>query len=64
MQIPRMEAVDYSSVGLRENGVLSANTPVTREQPDDLGDHLRAGIAAPASAVTAGHNLPQKQALR
>ena len=32
MQIPRMEAVDYSSVGLRENGVLSAN-PVTRERP-------------------------------
>jgi hypothetical protein len=33
MQIPRMDAVDYSSVGLRENGVLSANTPVTRERP-------------------------------
>jgi len=33
MQVPRVEAVDNSSVGLRENGVLSADTPVARERP-------------------------------
>jgi hypothetical protein len=59
MQVPRVEAVDNSSVGLRENGVLTADTPVARECPlidrKCRGGRITMGLVL--NGTTRGHEV-------